>query len=150
MENNHVIEPPDLWECDGSLRDVYIEGTDISDWRTLLEVASRYPNAYTFDGLRKDIPDVPSIFANRSGSHLLTVNVGGASINCHFFISEEIELDIDPRQVTDAATHELVMSFLAELSYAVQKVLVITAENSPKSVYRRFSPSSSSWVNYAQ
>jgi hypothetical protein len=149
MERSHMIEPPDLWECDGSLRDVYIEGTDVSDWYALFEVVSRYPYTYTFDGSNTDLPDPQSIFKNRNGSHLLTINVGRASINSHFFIAEEIELDIDPRQVTDAATHELVMKFLAELSTRIGKDLSITAENSPEVVYRHFSSATLSWVSYA-
>ena len=143
-----MIEPSDLWEIDGSLRDVYIEGVDMSDWHALFQVANRYQCTYTFDGAPSELPDPNSVFQNRSGSHLLTISVGDASINCHFFISEEIELDIDPRQVTNAATHELVMRFLAELSTHVGKDLLITAENSPDVVYRRFSPATSSWVNY--
>ncbi|RYZ86761.1 MAG: hypothetical protein EOP06_13895 [Proteobacteria bacterium] len=148
MENNQLIEPADLWECDGSLRDVYIDKTDMRDWSALFEVARRNPYAYTFAGAPRELPSPQSIFDNRDGSHLLMVNIGNASINCHFFIPEEIELDIDPRQVTDPATHELILNFLAELSSRVGKELFITAENSPEAVYLRFSPAPASWTSY--
>jgi len=145
LENTQLIEPADLWECDGSLRDIYIDKTDMHDWSALLDVARCNPYVYTFDGVPRELPSPQSIFANRDGGHLLTVNIGNASINCHFFIPEEIELDIDPRQVTGLATHELILNFLAELSSKVGKDISITAENSPEAVYRRFSPASASW-----
>jgi hypothetical protein len=145
-----MIVPPDLWECDGSLRDVYIQETEMSDWDALFELVARYPCTYSFDGTRKEPPHPSRVFQDRSGGHLLTIQVGSASINCHFFISEEIELDIDPRQIADESTHELVMNFLAELSTRIGKDLAITPENSPASVYCRFSSSTSSWVNYAE
>jgi hypothetical protein len=148
MEKDQVIEPNELWECDGSLRDVYIDRTDMSDWCALIEVAGRHPYTYSFDGVPGELPTPHSIFANRTGSHLLAVNVGNASINCHFFVPEEIELDIDPRQVTDLATHELVLKLLAELSSEIGKDLSITAENSPDAKYLLFTPTTASWTTF--
>src|ERR1051325_5423024 len=89
-----------IWYADGSLRDLYIKKTTLADWRRLVEMAAQYQCEYLFDGKPCHLPDVARIFENRVGTHLLRIRLGSVTINSHFFVAEEIELDIDPRNVT--------------------------------------------------
>lgn len=146
MKRPSFAEPPDLWEKDGSLRDVYIFGASESDWQELVSVALRYPHRYLFNGIAIPVPSLSSIFANRDGSHLLTIEVGGADINCHFFIPTEIELDIDPRQVLTDATHEQILMFLESIARETCKKISLTAENSTESPLLIYEPVSDAWV----
>jgi hypothetical protein len=149
MNRPTFAEPPCLWERDGSLRDVYVHGTSEADWLALFAVAARYPHRYSFDGALAELLNPQSIFSNREGPHLLSIIVGGVTVNCHFFQPTEIELDIDPREVTSHTIHEQVLLFLEVLAHETKKSLHITAENSPGSQYLTYEPILSTWTVHA-
>lgn len=142
-------QPSDLWLYDGSLRDAYVFEAEPNDWSVLIGLAKAGQCRYSADGVVGPLPPVDGIFGNRQVSHLLQVQVGAASINCHFFVPAEIELDVDPREVVDEATHEAVLSFLESLSCGIGKGVSLTAENCPESPYLTFSPVSGQWSVHA-
>jgi hypothetical protein len=145
MERPAKTEPPDLWEFDGSLRDVYVHRTGLSDWRAFMDVVGHYPHEYFRAGDRCTLSDVEVVVATREVGRSLHIHVGTAQVNCHFFDVEEIELDIDPREVRDIETHNLILEFLESLANAVQKAVAVTAENTPTSPYLTYDPSTESW-----
>lgn len=134
-----------LWEIEGSLRDVYVLQTDPSDWEKLMEFGASFSLTYTFDGTKCALPNVDSVFSNRDGSHLLRVNLGSATANCHFFGMSEIELDLDPREIQNPKTHDEVLSFIEGLAGAIRKPVLITPENGQRIPYLSFEPATSSW-----
>ena len=140
--------PRNLWLQDGSLRDVYVHETVIGDWVTLLSLAKRHPHAYFAGGERCPLPNPEQIFANAAAGHRLSVRVGNADLNCHFFSLDEIELDIDPRQVVDLPTHEAVLRFVEDLAEATGRIADITLENSPQLPPLRFDPASTRWAAF--
>jgi hypothetical protein len=142
-------QPSDLWLNDGSLRDAYILGAEPKDWCVLMNLAISGRGRYSADGVVGHLPTAECIFANRELSHLLQMKAGAASINCHFFVPTEIELDIDPREVVDEATHGAVLSFLESLSFGAGKGITITAENSPESPLLTFNPLLKQWQVHA-
>ena len=142
-------QPSDLWLRDGSLRDAYVFGAEPKDWSVLVSLAISGKWRYSADGVAGPLPAPECIFANREVSHLLQMKAGAASINCHFFVPTEIELDIDPKEVVDEATHGAVLSFLESLSFGTGKGITITAENSPESALLTFNPSSRQWQVHA-
>ena len=137
--------PPDLWLRDGSLRDVYLSNTSQEDWNAFLALATQYPSEYLFDGEVKDMPNLVAIFENREGTHLLRITVGAAQINCHFFTHEEIELDIDPRQVKSQETHTAILGFVEAVADATGKLARITPENSPELPILSYEPDGERW-----
>jgi hypothetical protein len=66
--------------------------------------------------------------------------VGGVTLNCHFFYEGEIELDVDPREVTDDARADAILTFMAELGQAMKKEVLMTAENVSDAVIFRYDP----------
>lgn len=146
MERPAMNQPSDLWEVDGSLRDVYVHGTSLSDWRAFMEIVRRHQYHYTRDGESFDLPEVDFIFASRDVGHCLHVHVGSTQVNCHFFDTKEIELDIDPREVKDIDTHNLLLDFLERISGVTKKQLAITAENSPHLRLLTYDPARKSWT----
>jgi hypothetical protein len=124
-------QPADLWLVDGSLRDVYVFNAVSSDWDAFLALARTYPYEYTLDGIRRSLPDTTSIFRDREHSHLLSLVTSSVRMNCHFFVPEEIELDIDPREITESEDHIAVLQFVEKLAAATRKDAVVTLENSP-------------------
>src|SRR6478735_1221008 len=93
---------PDF-EPDGSLRDIYVFGTDLSDWQRVLDVLRTWEPApnLTIGGQPANMPDnAEDIFAEaRQQGALLSLKVSDAHVNCHFFGHDEIEFDLDPREV---------------------------------------------------
>jgi hypothetical protein len=138
-----------LWEIEGSLRDVYVLQTDLSDWKRFLVFSSRFSCTYTFDGAMSALPEVDSIFLNRDGSHLLRVNLGTATASCHFFVASEIELDLDPREIQSPKAHGEVLAFLEGLAGAVGKPVLLTPENGEHIPYLFFEPVAGKWHEHA-
>ena len=141
-----IADVPDLWSPDGSLRDVYFVGTTLAHWKSFLTFIRNSTNQYSFDGEATELPSIDEIFGNREGSHLLSVAVSGVSINCHFFIAEEIELDIDPREVQGEKEHEAVLAFIASLSQEIGVPARITPENGVDIPFLSFDPKSHAWA----
>lgn len=141
-------EPRDLWERDGSLRDVYLFDASKNDWGVFLRLANQFGVRYLCDGVEMPLPDVEEIFMNRDVSHLLQVSVGRVSVNCHFFMPSEIELDIDPREIHGLQEHAEVLEFLEQLAQGAAKAVVVTAENSEDAVFLRYEPESRKWKTF--
>jgi hypothetical protein len=146
MKRPTFSESPDLWEQDGSLRDVYFLDTSELHWIALFAVAGRFPHRYTFNGELGVLPSANDIFSNGSGSHLLVLKIGVADVNCHFFTQAEIELDIDPTQVVLPGTHEQILQFLESCSMEMRKDVIITVENVKKLAILTYSFSDQNWI----
>lgn len=78
----------------------------------------------------------------------MSVVVSGVAINCHFFITEEIELDIDPREVQGEREHEAVLAFIASLSREIGVSALITPENGVDLPFLSFDPQNHAWAIY--
>ena len=87
------------FEPDGALRDIYVCGTAIDDWRALFEVLrTTFGLEYLLDGVSRPVPaTVDEAFTIRdSASPTLNFAVGDIIVTCHFFVANEIEFDISP------------------------------------------------------
>src|SRR5262245_30449355 len=93
----------DEFAFDGSLRDIYVFGTSIADWQRMLDAFRS--TGYTLTYFRADQPTgLPANAADafpppEECDRRLSVRFAGVLANCHFFTVEEIEFDIDPREV---------------------------------------------------
>lgn len=52
-------------------------------------------------------------------------------INCYFFTEEEIEMDVDPKEISSKESYESLLSFLEWLSSSLGRNTYVTFENSP-------------------
>jgi hypothetical protein len=140
-----VNSVPGLWEVDGSWRDMYVFDVSKDDWAKFLAIASTYPSIYSFDGVRQSLPSAGHLFLERSGSHLLAIQVGAASVNCHFFLDSELEVDIDPREVSSADQHDLMLEFAEAVASALRKPILVTPDNAPEAPFLSFEPLAFQW-----
>ncbi|MDT7836906.1 hypothetical protein [Aquabacterium sp. OR-4] len=145
MNRPTLNQPADLWHVDGSLRDIYVFSTIASDWDALLVLAQTYPHEYTQDGIPHSLPAAAALFRDREHSHLLSILTGAVRINCHFFVPEEIELDIDPWEVIDQEKHVAVLQFVERLAQATRKDAVVTPENTPDKALLQYDHASQVW-----
>ena len=145
MKRPKFNQPPGLWKSDGSLRDVYIVETSAREWAALLDLARSYPHEYREAGEISDLPNIDRLFPGPDCPRQLHILVGPAEINCHFFVPQEIELDIDPRQVVDEAAHFGVLRFLERLASGTGRQISLTPENLPERPYLIFDPVQHVW-----
>src|SRR4051794_16513063 len=90
-------------EAEGSLCDIYIFDTSLNDWASVWSALLTDPNklSFTVDGELTTPPlDVAEAFRlGRNHAVCGSYAVGKQRLNCHFFIEEEVEFDLDPRDV---------------------------------------------------
>lgn len=134
-----------LWNRDGSLRDIYVQNTEAVHWDRFDRLLRKYECTYTFDGMPLPFPGSRSALANREGSHLLSIPLGGPVINCHFFIEQQLELDISPKEVAGPLDHERILVFVESLAEALELAADITPENWEENPFLTYSPATKSW-----
>lgn len=135
-----------LWERDGSLRDIYVQNTEAMHWDRFDQLLSQYKFSYTFDGVASPFPGSHDALRNREGAHLLSISLDGlVEIFCHFFVAEQLELDVSPKEITGPMEYEQVLSFVENLAEALELAADITPENSEKTPFMTYVPQSRTW-----
>lgn len=134
----------DEFAFDGSWRDVYVLGTDMGDWQRMLDGlrSAGYDLVYLRDGETTDLPThAEDAFPLEGESdRLLAVHFGGVQANCHFFTPEEIEFDIDPREVGGQAQLDALLGFMWSLATSVGREAILCPENCSEIVIFRVPP----------
>lgn len=132
------------FERDGSLRDIYIIDTDMSDWQAIWSLLARNPDQLTFsiDGDLAVTPEaVADVFAiGEEHNVVASYSLGRQTINCHFFCVSEIEFDVDPRDIDCLDGANALGRFMRMLGQATLKPVILTHENSQAAVIARFDP----------
>lgn len=121
------------FEADGSLRDIYVEDIDISAWDTFIDgvIESEFridfksgdssrslPNSFVgIKELQRVNPTILSIW--------LKVSV---QINCHFFVENEIELDVSPSEICNEESYTALIHFLHWLAGILNEPVKLTHE----------------------
>lgn len=91
----------------------------------MLSLGREHPHQYSCGGIISALPSLNQIFADRREPHILTIKVESAALNSYFFSAEEIDLDLDVREIRGATEHVAVMVFLEKLAHATKKVVSI-------------------------
>ena len=119
------------FEFDGSWRDV--PNTTISHWQILVDFlhSNIYEHSCTVDGEKSELPSLAKeIFdAKHEFKPLLHLTVGSAILNCHFFTDEEIEFDLDPREIQSERQAEQIFAFMRQIGELLDKEVILTPEN---------------------
>jgi hypothetical protein len=132
------------FDWDGSWRDLYVLGTTRDDWQRLLDFlrSSGYALRFRHGGDELPLPDnLSGYFSGESEwTTLLSVEVGGVTLNAHFFTPEEVEFDIDPREVQTSERAEVVFDFMRRVGRALGKPIRLTPENMSELVLFEYDP----------
>jgi hypothetical protein len=132
------------FEPDGALRDIYVLDATLADWQAVVDrLRTLNPRPkFCIGGEEVALPiDVTELFF-RGPDDLcpsLHVPLGSATLNCHFFVDDEIEFDLDPREMGPSLLDPLI-EFLKELGTVTAKPVVLTMENMPEAVIMRYDP----------
>lgn len=140
------------WRSEGELRDLYVFETTEEEWQRVVDaVRTRWPSAFLADGQPAEMPaGVPQIFEMALSQALLwrIALREGLSANCHFFVREEIEFDVDPREVSSQRGLDAVCEFVRIVGQAASKAVVLTMESSPELVIASYEPSTDQIARY--
>lgn len=139
----------EAFEIDGSLRDIYVLDTNWQDWQALLDFLrlETYPIKFTVGGEQRSLPEnIEDIFAlAQDNGVLLRIDETHLALHCHFFTSEEIEFDLDPRAFHSEHSELQVsrlLNFIRDMGRLLNKVVILTPENSSHCLHPwfRFDP----------
>jgi hypothetical protein len=128
------------FEPDGSLRDIYVSDCDPDLWSTFLRALenSEFPHFFSHGGecLEKSVYSLEEVLTLRETDPVLLQIKAGPEvcINCHFFDGDELELDLDPREIIVKENFLHLLGFLKWLSRELMRTVRVTYENSPKHV----------------
>jgi hypothetical protein len=122
----------DDFRWDGSLRDIYIRPASLDDWRTIYPfLRSQSEIEYSTESGASVVPEVIEASFFENSRPTLRFRVGGILVVFHFFTPDEIECDIDPREVTCQSDLDSLLAFLRQLGELTRKRAVMTPENLP-------------------
>jgi hypothetical protein len=139
-----------IFEPDGSLLDIYVQETNLNDWLKLIDFLNTNYKL-TFGPTYENEPDdfinkerVINYLLDTSGEvygNSVSILANGLVINCHFFLADEIEFDLDPSEFKGQQDFDDLITFLQNISKQLDKPIILTPQSSPKthliSIYSR-------------
>jgi hypothetical protein len=131
------------FEPDGSLRDIYIKDVELSDWQAFIDFLRRTDAnlEYFVEGEPAELPQsIAEVVISQDHPYLLTIGLDGLTVNCHFFIPEEIELNIDPREIDSEAKAKVVFRLMSTVGRALNKQVILTPENNEERLIFKYEP----------
>lgn len=127
-----------IFEPDGALRDIYIENINIEDWKVLMDYLNlNYIIKYGPTGENQIINKLNKEYliqmlndeTGKMECKTVSIIIDGIIINNHFFSVNEIEFDIDPREINSFEDYIKVINFMNQISQILGKPLILTGEN---------------------
>ncbi|SNR81760.1 hypothetical protein [Flavobacterium sp. ov086] len=127
-----------IFEPDGALRDIYIENITIEDWKVLMDYLNlNYIIKYGPTGENQIINKLNKEYliqmlndeTGKMECKTVSIIIDGIIINNHFFSVNEIEFDIDLREINSFEDYIKVINFMNQISQILGKPLILTGEN---------------------
>lgn len=132
----------EIYYWDGSWRDIYVLDTTWEDWRKWILLVNQTYEVTFYNGLTQQVEigiNAEAVFSYLTGKTDLinsaTIKLEGITIKCHFFTDEEIEIDIDPREIVLIEDHNLLINYMTTVSICLNKPVIMTAESSQDTIY---------------
>ncbi|AIY14005.1 MULTISPECIES: hypothetical protein [Cellulophaga] len=123
-----------IFKADGALRAIYILNSSISDWKKVIAIINQkyHVNFRNSDegNFTKKIDDrlIIDYLTNRKKTDetkLASILIGEIRLNCHFFQDDEIEFDINPKEINSIKDFELIESFMYDISETLGKEVIL-------------------------
>jgi len=122
----------ELFEWEGSWRDLYVLDAGVEGWRAFLAYlsGSNALYAYSYRGPAGSAPRADEIFGSSLEDRgLMEIRVGQIEMNCHFFEQNQIELDFDPRGVRGQKDLDQLVEFMTRVSRSVGLPVILSPKN---------------------
>ncbi|MEL0644592.1 hypothetical protein V6251_09380 [Olleya sp. Ti.3.14] len=129
-----------IFEKDGTLRDIYVQNIEVSDWEKLIELLNSeykifYGNNEENFSSQIDLDYVKKTFADETGElkiKFARIDLNGVLIVCHFFLEDQIEFDISPSEIKSINELNLILEFMKSVSKKLNKEITLCGENQPE------------------
>jgi len=126
-----------IFEPDGSLRDIYVQDVTISDWENLIDFLNLNYNIKFGENENNQIDKeyVIQYLKDETGEmerKSLKIDFNGVNFHCYFFLPDQIEFDIDPREIKTINDFESIEKFMVSISKTLKNQVTLTGENSPE------------------
>jgi hypothetical protein len=124
----------EIWAGDdGALFDIFVTDTTLEDWQAVVDAvsATTWPMTYEVDGVPTEMPPaVEEIFAHAQKATILwsVTAAPGVALNCHFFCSDEIEFDFQPREIVSDERLAALLGFITHVGRALGRLVGVTVE----------------------
>lgn len=130
-----------IYYCDGSLRDIYALQTSVDDNKKWTEYVNKnYPLKW-YNNLKQTEEDkidfnIIKLFweGNLNLCSTVKVLINKVQINNHFFAPNEVENDVDPREVNSLDDHKNIINYMTDLSNLLNKPVILTPENEQETI----------------
>ncbi|WP_299427721.1 hypothetical protein [uncultured Shimia sp.] len=141
----------DAFRADGSLRDIYVRNTTEDDWNRLFAAFSKYEMTLFCDGDPSPEIEVPAAIFERCNEHhyRLEMLAKGITFQCHFFTVDEIEIDVDPKEIKSQQDLDVVLDVMGAIGRALAKPVILTEEATQNYVWIAFDPATSACKYFA-
>jgi hypothetical protein len=138
------------FEHDGALRDIYISPASLDDWRAIYPFLRDYSGVEFFvDGEPQNLPLQIDEFFTAVSRPMLRFRVGRALVVFHFFVTDEIECDFDPREISSQTDLDALLVFIRELGDRTGKPVIVTPENLSDSPIISYEPKRKEFQHHA-
>lgn len=130
-----------IFEPDGSLVDIYVQEVSIDDWGKLIDLLNRKYSLRVGSSEGEKNPNkidkkyVIKYLTDESGemeSTSVMIELNKVGLNCHFFLPDQIEFDIDPKEVRSIEDFQQIEHFMEEISKSIENQVTLSSENSPE------------------
>ena len=104
-----------IFGIDGALRDIYVQEVSITDWEKLIDLLNeKYSVQYVITGEERNLNQIDKEYVikfltdetGEMDSPFVSIEIGGIQINCHFFLTDQIEFDFNPKQINSIEDFE--------------------------------------------
>lgn len=139
------------WDLDGGWRDIYVLSTTLDDWRAFYcLLRQNYQLEYFVDSSPQALPaTIEEIIAtHKDASPLLRFRVDSILICCHFFFPNEIEVDIDPREIASQENLNALLGFMRQVGDVVSKRVILTPESFREQTIISYEPKSGEFQHH--
>jgi len=133
-----------------ALLEIHVYNTSTDDWSRVWNFLLLEPTRLSFS-VDAEVTSPPltvgEVFDLRH-AHATTASyaLGKQRLNCHFFNEQEIEFDLDPRDVTGPIELLQMIGFFEKLFHLTKKQVFLTHENASDAIVARFDPVSGSFL----
>jgi len=139
---NWLAIKEEIYYRDGSWRDIYVLDTTWEDWRDWILLVNKTYEVTFYNGLTQQMEigiNTEAVHSYLTGktdlTNSATIKLGAISIKCYFFTDEEIEIDIDPREIVSIEDHNRLIDYMTTVSICLNKSVIMTAESSQDTIY---------------
>ena len=127
-----------IFEPDGSLIDIYVQNVKIEDWIILINylnanhIVKYGPLGENKETNKIDLDYLIHLLNDKTGElelKIVSIIIDDIIINLHFFPIDEIEFDIDPKEIYSFDNYNKILDFMNKVSELLNKPLILSGEN---------------------